>query len=234
MAFQSRALDKGVERSFLFERMAEEMAERLQFVTRTFERVLLMGPIATFADQILAGSDAEMVVAPMIVEEALPYGDAAFDLILSAGTLDSVNDLPGALVQIRRTLRPEGLFLGTLFGAGSLQTLKSAMLEADGDRATAHIHPQIDLRVASDLLQRAGFGHPVSDLDSFEVRYGDWRGLVSDLRAAGVGNSLAGPRRYAGRDSFARLGATWAKRAEPDGKVTEFFNLLHLSGWARP
>lgn len=224
----------GVEHSFLFQQMAQEMTERLQFVPKEFKRVMLMGPIAAFAKQIFAESKTEIVAEPMIDEEAIPFGDSAFDLILSAGTLDSVNDLPGALVQIRRALRADGLFLGTLFGMGSLQSLKSTMLEADGESAAAHVHPQLDLRIASDLMQRAGFMQPVCDLDGFEVRYSDWRSLVADLRAAGSGNALAGTRRYLGGDYQARLDQTWAKRAASDGKTSEFFNLLHLSGWARP
>ena len=234
LALRARALANGVEQSFLLQRMAEELTERLQFVVRDFGTVLALGPIAAFVPQILAGRDAEIVAAPMIDEVGLVYGDAEFDLILSAGTLDSINDLPGALVQIRRALRPQGLFLGTMFGAGSLQTLKTTMLVADGDRVAAHIHPQIDLRAASDLLARTGFVEPVSDLDSFEVRYGDWRSLVTDLRDAGVGNALAGKRRYLGGDYFARFDAAWTKSADSDGRTTELFNLLHLSGWARP
>jgi NADH dehydrogenase [ubiquinone] 1 alpha subcomplex assembly factor 5 len=234
MASRARSLTKGVEQSFLFERMADELAERLRFVTLEFQRVLLMGSIAALSDKILPASEAEIVALPMAAEDALDCGEAAFDLIISAGTLDSVNDLPGALVQIRRALRPSGLFLGTIFGAGSLPTLKSAMLEADGDRAAAHIHPQIDLRAISGLMQRAGFVDPVSDLDGFEVRYSDWRSLVADLRAAGAGNALTGSRRYLGRNFPSKLDAAWTKRAESDGKTKEFFNLLHLSGWAKP
>jgi NADH dehydrogenase [ubiquinone] 1 alpha subcomplex assembly factor 5 len=233
IALRARALANGVGQSFLLQHMADELTERLRFVSRDFSQILLLGPIAAFAEKILAETDAETLPMPMVTEDALHCGDATFDLIISAGTLDSVNDLPGALVQIRRALRPGGLFLGTLFGAGSLQTLKSAMLEADGDRASAHIHPQIDLRAISSLMQRAGFADPVSDLDGVEVRYGDWRSLVADLRAAGVGNALAGQRRYLGQRFPAKLDAAWAKKAESDGRTAEFFNLLHLSGWAK-
>jgi NADH dehydrogenase [ubiquinone] 1 alpha subcomplex assembly factor 5 len=234
MALRARALANGVEQSFLLQHMAVELAERLRFVTRDFNHILLLGPVSAFARQIFAAADTKVVPMAMAAEDALNCGDDAFDLIISAGTLDSVNDLPGALVQIRRALQPGGLFLGTLFGAGSLQTLKAAMLEADGDRAAAHIHPQIDLRAASGLMQRAGFADPVSDLDGFEVRYSDWRSLVADLRAAGVGNALGSQRRYLSHGFPAKLDAAWAKRAESDGKTREFFNLLHLSGWAQP
>lgn len=231
MALRGRALDMGVERSFLFQHMVDELAERLALVSREFDRALLIGPIAIFAARILARRDVEMVVAPMLDEELLPYAEGEFDLILSAGALDSVNDLPGALVQIRHCLRPDGLFLGALFGAGSLSVLKTAMLEADGTHARAHIHPQIDLQAISELMTRAGFALPVTDIDALEVRYGDWRRLVGDLREAGVGNALAGPRGFA-RMLPSRLDEAWTQLAESDGKTRERFNFLQLSGWA--
>jgi SAM-dependent methyltransferase len=152
--------------------------------------------------------------------------------VISAGTLDSVNDLPGALIQIRRILRPDGLFLGHMFGAGTLAMLKAMLLEADADRVTPHIHPQIDLRSAADLIVRAGFTLPVADQDTTAVRYGDWRSIVSDIRDAGVGNALAGPRNYLGKDVAARLEYAFAARADAQGKVTESFAHIYLSGWA--
>ena len=159
---------------------------------------------------------------------------AADRVRLNAGpcTLDSVNDLPGALVQIRRVLKPDGLFLGHMFGAGSLALLKSILLEAEGDRAAPHIHPQIDLRSAADLLVRAGFKLPVADLDVTEVRYANWRSIVSDLRDAGIGNALAGPRRYLGKDIGARLDDAFAHRVDAQGRATEGFTHLYLSGWS--
>jgi NADH dehydrogenase [ubiquinone] 1 alpha subcomplex assembly factor 5 len=232
MALRRRAMTRGVDRSFLFQHMADELAERLSIVSRDFEAALLIGPIADFADHIVRDRGLTITYAPMIDEEALPYPPASFDLIMSAGTLDSVNDLPGALVQIRRCLKPDGLFLGTMFGAGSLSSLKSALLQADADRATSHIHPQIDLRAASDLVTRAGFALPVCDLDSLEVRYGNWRTLISDLRDAGAGKALAGAPHYAGRGAIARLDAAWQAMADDAGRVTEAFNFLQINGWA--
>jgi NADH dehydrogenase [ubiquinone] 1 alpha subcomplex assembly factor 5 len=232
MALRARALFRGVGESFLMRHMADELAERLAFVSRDFDNVLLIGPVAAFADKVLRDRKPGITAEPMLDEERLPYPPAYFDLILSAGTLDSVNDLPGALVQIRRCLKPDGLFLGTLFGAGSLSSLKSAMLQADGDRAIAHIHPQIDLRTASDLASRTGFALPVCDLDALEVRYADWRTLVSDLRGAGLGNALVGPRNYAGRQSMIQLDAIWRAMADADRRVTETFNFLQINGWA--
>jgi len=167
-----------------------------------------------------------------VEEDRLPYPPENFDLVIAAGTLDSVNDLPGALVQIRRILRPDGLFLAHMFGAGSLALLKSILLEAEGDRAASHIHPQIDLRSAADLLVRAGFKLPVADIDVTDVRYGDWRSIVSDVRDAGIGNALAGPRRYLGKDIGARLDNAFAHRVDGQGRATEHFTHLYLSGWS--
>ena len=231
IAIRARAATRGVEQSFLLANMADELAERLTYVSRNFENALLIGPIAAFADRILGERTLDMTADIMLDEEAIAYPPGSFDLVISAGTLDSVNDLPGALVQIRRVLKPDGLFLGTLFGADSLQTLKSVMLVADGAMVQPHIHPQIDLRAISDLMTRAGFALPVTDIDKLSVRYSDWRRLVSDLRAAGVSNALTGKRRFA-RSLPEELDTAWRSLAEPDGRVTESFHFLQLSGWA--
>ena len=234
---------------FLWHHIAQDMAERLSAVTRTFEHALIIGPIGRWQRQILPpnvpctlaplrdeGAEAEVGAgsdAPVALEEdRLPFTPGSFDLVISAGTLDSVNDLPGALIQIRRILRPDGLFLGHMFGAGTLAMLKAMLLEADADRVTPHIHPQIDLRSAADLIVRAGFTLPVADQDTSAVRYGDWRSIVSDIRDAGVGNALAGPRNYLGKDVAARLEYAFAARADAQGKVTESFAHIYLSGWA--
>ncbi|MEP7350558.1 MAG: methyltransferase domain-containing protein [Sphingorhabdus sp.] len=229
--------------SFLWQRIAEDIADRLADVSRTFEDVLVIGPMAAFGHQILAGRGANITLAALssaelpldggiiIEEDRLPFSPASFDLVICAGTLDSVNDLPGALVQIRRCLQPDGLFLGHMFGAGTLSTLKALLLAAEPDRASPHIHPQIDLRAAADLLTRTGFALPVADMETSRVRYGDWRRLIDDVRDMGVGNALAGPRRYPGRSIVDHLDQLWRARSVND-KVEELFVHLHLSGWA--
>src|SRR5919107_1568930 len=113
-------------------------------------------------------------------EDRLPFADEAFDLIVSVGVLDTVNDLPGALLLIRRALRPDGLFLAAFPGAGSLPRLKRAMLAADavGGGAAARVHPQIEVRSAGDLLTRAGFALPVVDVQPVDVRFASLLGLV--------------------------------------------------------
>lgn len=230
LAIRARAASHGFEKAFLVQTMANELAERLSYVSRKFENILVTGPIAQFADSILGTQAYSLTKNLMLEEDILPFAPESFDLILSAGTLDSVNDLPGTLIQIRRTLKPDGLFLGTLFGAGSLRTLKAAMLHAEGEQVRPHIHPQIDLRAASDLMTRTGFALPVADIDTLEVRYSDWRRLVRDLRESGASNALSGPRSF-NRSMPNALDISWQAMADPDGRVTENFNFLQLSGW---
>src|SRR3546814_8147465 len=121
-------------------------------------------------------------------EDALPFADASFDLIIACGTLESVNDLPGALILIRRILRPDGLFLAAFVGAGSLPVLRSALLAGDADRPAKHIHPQIAVRSAGDPLRRAGFAMPEAEGDSPTVRYSSLMSLVADMRGMGGSN----------------------------------------------
>lgn len=230
-AIRARAAARGYANAFLVEHMATELAERLAYVTRSFRNILVLGPIADLSERILSPCTADVTLAPLQNEEILPFAAKSYDLILSAGTLDSVNDLPGALVQIRQLLQPDGLFLGTLYGAGSLQKLKSAMMRADGEQVRPHIHPQIDLRAASDLMTRAGFALPVTDLDALQIRYSDWRSLVRDLRDAGASNALAGARGF-DRALPAALDKAWQALSDVDGRVSETFHFLQLSGWA--
>jgi NADH dehydrogenase [ubiquinone] 1 alpha subcomplex assembly factor 5 len=228
---------------FLWHHIAQDIAERLSAVTRTFEHALIIGPIGRWYAEILP-QNVPCTLAPLVnippsddapialEEDRLPFTPGSFDLVISAGTLDSVNDLPGALIQIRRLLRPDGLFLGHMFGAGTLSALKAMLLEADANRVTPHIHPQIDLRSAADLIVRAGFTLPVADQDISAVRYGNWRSIVSDIRDAGIGNALAGSRSYLGKDMPARLDHAFATRKDAQGKVTEGFTHIYLSGWS--
>ena len=168
-------------------------------------------------------------------EDRLPFPDGSFDLIVSAGVLDSVNDLPGALIQCRRALRPDGLLLAAMIGAGSLPRLKAAVRAAD-DRfgsAPARFHPQIDVRSAGDLLVRAGFALPVADGERLDVGYASVFGLVADLRGMAGGNMLAGQHPPAfGRARLSALADGFAAQADADGRIREAFELLFLIGWA--
>ena len=222
--------------------VARELTERLGLVTREFKNALFIGPMAGHAGDILKGLNttsvycclaaAECSEAVIADEDRLPFDSGSFDLVISGSVLDSVNDLPGALVQIRRILKPDGLFLGHMFGAGSLPTLKSLLMTAEGDRAAPHSHPQIDLRSAADLMQRAGFALPVADSDMMTVRYRSWHSIVSDVRDAGIGNALSGQRAYLGKAILTRLDEQWKIRADPAGRLEEQFTHLFVSGWA--
>jgi NADH dehydrogenase [ubiquinone] 1 alpha subcomplex assembly factor 5 len=231
MATRARAVAIGTEQSFLLNHMAQELADRLACVSREFTKVLIIGPIATLADLMIDRLKIEVVHDVMLDEERLHHAPGSFDLILSAGTLDSVNDLPGALVQIRRTLKPDGLFLGILYGSGSLAALKNALVAADGDQVRPHIHPQIDLRTMSDLMTRTGYALPVVDEERLDLRYANWRQLVADIRHAGCSNAMIG-RRSVVKTLPQSLDTIWKRHSDADGKVTETINFLHLSGWA--
>lgn len=231
-ALQLRAMHRSQGRHFLWDILFDDVADRLACTTRDFESCLIIGPLAYRAEALTAGKVGAVATLPIADEDRLDLRTQEYDLIIAAGTLDSVNDLPGALIQIRRLLRPDGLFLGAMFGAGTLASLKKAMLAADGKKTTAHIHPQIELRSAADLLSRTGFALPVADKTGYDVRYSSWQTAVADLRDAGLGNCLAGNRRYPGRNYLQKLDMAWAQQADEDAKVTERFEFIHLSGWA--
>lgn len=229
---------------FLYRHMLEGMLERLGDVRRPLDRVLLIGcpdmsaraALEAMGKDVMCsdpgGRNARANGGIRAEEDALPFAEADFDLVFACGTLDSVNDLPGALIQIHRLLRPDGLFLGACIGAGSVPRLKAALLEAEGERPMPHIHPQIDVRAAGDLLARAGFAMPVADTESLIVRYSSALTLMHDLRGMGLGNMMAAGRRgVLTRETVARACAAFARSADPDGKTAETFSILHLSGW---
>jgi len=222
--------------------MADEIAARLDLVQRDFADALDLGCAGGHLTALLRarGLDVTSVDAGAAFaaggvqaeEDRLPFPPGRFDLIVSAGALDTVNDLPGALAQIRRALRPDGLFLGAFVGAGSLPRLRAAMRAAE-ETASPRIHPQIDVKAAGDLLVRAGFALPVVDAETLTVRFSSLASLVEDLRAMGGTNILTDrSRRPIDRFGLAAAAAAFAGQAEPDGKVAERFEIVHLSGWA--
>lgn len=225
---------------FLRAAMLEGVQDRLSLVTRRFTSVLDLGcfdgAFAPPAGAHVTRSDAGPAFARaargvQCDEDHLPFADASFDLIVSAGVLDTVNDLPGALVLARRALRPDGLFLAAFVGGDSLSRLRAAMRAGDGERPVARVHPRIDVRSAGDLLVRAGFALPVADLERLTVRYPDLLALARDLRGMAGGNILAG-RQSLTRAALARAIAAFQDSADPDGRVAETFELVFLTGWA--
>lgn len=220
--------------------MLDGIMERLASVKRSFADVLDLGsfdvgfvpPHGSKIARMDAGhAFARSGQGVQGDEDRLPFADASFDLVISAGVLDQVNDVPGALSLVRRVLRPDGVFLGALLGAGSLSTLRAALRAAEGDRPVARLHPQIDVRSAGDLLMRAGFALPVADTESLRVRYGNVGKLLEDLRGMAATNLLI-ERQPLGRDTLARTAEAFAAAADPDGRTAERFEIVFLTGWA--
>jgi hypothetical protein len=165
------------------------------------------------------------------IDFAGPIAGGPYELVVSLGELDTVNDLPGALILLRAALAPGGLLLASLVGAGSLPKLRQAMLAADGERPAARIHPQVDHRAASALLQRAGFMRQVVDHHAFQVRYGALRTLMNDLHDQGLGSVLADRSPPLGKAGLIKAQEAFAGQADPDGKTSETFEIVTLTAW---
>jgi SAM-dependent methyltransferase len=248
----ARALTKGAA-DFLLQWAVEDLCDRLATVNRHFIRIADIGtPLPTLAQRLAAqDSDAQIVrLAPLAAalgqapllrligdEETLPFKPESFDLAVSALSLQMVNDLPGALIQIRRCLKPDGLFIGALLGGATLQEMRQALAIAETE-VTAGTSPRIapfaDVRDMGGLLQRAGFALPVADSEKLTVRYADLFALMADLRAMGAANALCerlpAPTR---RQVFWRAAEIYRDRfADRDGRVRATFEMIFLSGWA--
>ncbi|WP_147159944.1 methyltransferase domain-containing protein [Novosphingobium sediminis] len=223
---------------FLADDMADDVLDRLAFLRHRPKRALVVGDTSgVLADALTAGgcnvvrADPAPIASERPIDEEQPFPEPGFDLIAQLGSLATVNDLPGAMLHIRRALAPDGLAVMSLCGAGSVPALRAIMTETDGDRPAARIHPQVDVRAGGDLLQRCGFAEPMSDSRMLDVRYGSLRRLVADLRAQGLGNCLARPGPLLGKAGLARAEAAFASMADADGRVTERFAILTMSGW---
>ncbi len=184
--------------------------------------------------EALADDTGPRIVAD---EEALPFADAALDLVVSALALQSVNDLPGSLVQIRRALTPDGLFLAAMLGGDSLTELRQSFAAAEAEvegGMSPRVAPVVDAREAGALLQRAGFALPVSDVDRIMVRYASPFDLMADLRRMGATNALAERRRAPlRRTTLRRMVEIYGERfADADGRVRATFDIVWLSGWS--
>jgi len=239
--------------TFLLDRVAEDLAERLGAVLRHFEVAIDLGTPTDAVRRALALSgkagtliaaepDAAVLPAgsfPRVVtdEEALPFADASLDLVVSALSLQFGNDLPGTLIQIRRALKPDGLFLAALIGGDSLSELRDAFAQAESEMEgglSPRVAPFADLRDLGGLLQRAGFALPVADSERLTVRYDSAFALMRDLRAMGATNVLTERRRTPlKRATLLRMAQIYAERfADSDGRVRATFEIAWLSGWA--
>jgi len=247
-----RAVAAGPE-TFLLDRVADDLSERLGAVLRRFDLVLDLGTPGDALRMALAnvssvgsviGARAPLpvtntVTAGFVVadEEALPFRSAAFDLVVSALSLQFVNDLPGTLVQVRRVLKPDGLFVAALAGGDTLTELRQSFAAAESEiegGISPRVAPFADVRDLGALLQRAGFALPVTDVDRITVRYGSVFALMHDLRRMGATSALIDRRHVPlRRATLFRMAEIYAERfADPDGRLRATFEIVWLAGWA--
>lgn len=235
--------------TFLLDRVATDLGERLSAVLRRFDVAVDLGTPTDAVRRVLATSgnvgttitaglrDDESITRVAADEEALPFADGSLDLVVSALTLQFVNDLPGVLIQIRRALKPDGLFLAALAGGDSLTELRSAFAAAEsevGGGGSPRVAPFADVRELGGLLQRAGFALPVVDSERLVVRYDSALALMRDLRRMGATNILHERRRKPlRRGTLERVTEIYADRfSDPDGRVRATFEIIWLSAWA--
>jgi SAM-dependent methyltransferase len=239
--------------TFLLDRVRDDLTDRLAAVLRRFELAVDLGTPTTAVYDALTGlhsigavvkTDAMPPAAPpgkgwLVVadEEALPFADKSLDLVVSALTLQFANDLPGVLVQIRRALKADGLFLGALLGGDTLTELRQAFAAAESEvegGASPRVAPFADLRQLGGLLQRAGFALPVTDVDRVCVRYDSAFALMRDLRRMAATNALIARRRTPlKRTTLLRMAEIYADRfSDADGRLRATFDIVWLSGWA--
>lgn len=251
-AHRERAARQGAV-DFLHQEVGERLLDRLELVSRDFPLALDLGArggglahalatrpgathviIAELASGFLATVAGPRVAAD---PELVPFRDASFDLIASVLALHWVADLPGALVQLRRALKPDGLLLAAMFGGQTLIELRTVLFEAElaeEGGVSPRVSPAIELGDAAALLQRAGFALPVADSETITVDYPDMLALMRDLRGMGETNALAARRRGGlRRSTLARAAALYAERfGDADGRIPATFEILFLCGWA--
>ena len=250
---RARAANGEPARGFLFDHLAEEMAERLNLITRNFETALNLGwhgakPLAAppkvknWLQADLAwemARRAQLTQTPAFVadEDALPLRPQSLDLITNILSLHWVNDLPGCLQQIRYALKPDGVFLAALFAAGTLRELRASLLAAESETrqgAAPHMIPLADVRALGNLLARAGFAMPVADVSHLIVRYDNITALMRDIQNMGESQALnlTQPARLT-RATLARAQDIYAEKfSDPDGRIKASFSIAWLLGWA--
>ena len=256
----SRRLDRAAagfaQAQFLRERAIEDLLQTLGAINRRFDVALEIGArdgglartLATSPDAGKIGLlieadlsrkflDQATGPAPLIMdEEQLPFGDDSLDLVVSPLSLHAVNDLPGVLVQIRRALKPDGLFIASMFGGETLKELRGCLMEAELEVRGGYgprIAPFAEAPDLIELLRRTGFAMPVVDSDRVDVSYEHPLKLVADLRAMGESNVLADrPRKGLNRAILQRMSELYFERfADAEGRMTATFEIITLSGW---
>jgi len=248
----ARVLPGAEDHDFLLRRVAEDFEERLALVKRNFTRALNLGAHNGVLTRMLTGfPSVERVVETVPIfpgrrdgrwqvaadEEALPFAEESFDLVISGLVLQSVNDLPGTLAQLRRILMPDGLMLVALLGGETLKELRSAWLSAEEELtggASPRVAPFADVRQLGGLLQRAGLALPVADSDTVSVTYATPLDLMRELKAMGASNALNARRRLpVTRGLLLRAAEVYAERfGVAGGRIPATFEIVTLTAWA--
>jgi NADH dehydrogenase [ubiquinone] 1 alpha subcomplex assembly factor 5 len=244
---RDRAARSGPE-LFLFERAFADCLERLALVRRRFKRALLIGcpdpawprRLVEFTESIDVRDTgplfAQAAGGVTITEDEWTPPPENYDLIVPIGTLDTVNDLPRALLALRIAMAPDGLLLGAMSGGDTLPQLRRAMHAADTvmGAASPHIHPRIEAAAVAPLLSRCGFANPVIDVDRAQVSYASMSRLVDDLRRMAATNVLTQrSERPLSRRAAAAAARNFAQAAQ-DGRTIEIFEILHFAAWTPP
>ena len=212
--------------------ITEDIVERLAFMRPDIAAALVVGDTAAHISDWLSAQGADTTAGKLgEFDEEAPGAAEAFDLFVHILGLGTVNDLPGALIHARNALRPGGLFFAAFPGAGSQPVLRKLMLAADGERPAARMHPLVDNRAATGLLQRAGFARQVVDSFPVTVRYSSFDRMIEDLRDHGLTRSLASPVPPLSKAGRQRAVEAFDALRDDDGKVAETFEILVLTGW---
>lgn len=253
---RDRAASGFAAHDFLVREVGERLADRLDDVTRRFPMALDLGcHTGEMADILRGRGGIETLVQcdlspemaaraagngrPTLAadEEWLPFAPASFDLVISNLSLHWVNDLPGTLIQIRRILKPDGLFLASVLGAGTLDELRQSLMEAElaeEGGASPRVSPFADVKDLGALLQRGGFALPVVDADTVAVTYADPMRLLADLRGMGETNAVAEQRKGLTRRAtlLHAISVYQSRFGSPDGRLPANFQVMTLTGWA--
>lgn len=244
---RQRAARAGGDYDFLRAAAAERLLDRLDDVKRRFPLALVQGCDAAWLQPLLQGRGGVETLVSMDMagaggrhvigdEEFLPFGENRFDLVVALLNLHWVNDLPGALIQIRQALKPDGLFLGAMLGGATLTELRQSWLAAEAELeggASPRISPMAETLDGAALLQRAGFALPVADKEKLTVTYADAFRLMRDLRFMGEANAVSGRRRaFTRRATLFRMADLYQQNfADADGRIPASFEIVMLTGW---
>ena len=254
---RDRAASRASEFNFLFAETADRLADRLEDTTRNFPHAVDLGCHSGELAQILAASSRVETLhqadisyryakaardlngrSSMVAdEEFLPFAEGSLDLILSNLSLHWVNDLPGMLLQARRALKPDGLFLASMLGGETLKDLREALMTAEAEEeggVSPRVSPFVDVKDAGALLQRSGFALPVVDADDITIDYPDALKLMRDLSGMGESNIVAKrSKKFTKRSTLARAAAIYHERhGREEGRVHAKFQVIYLTGWA--